>query len=139
VKGTQASVVITALASAGSWNSVAFQAPAKGTVVGLVLSYRSVSVGTAGDCALTVGVYAKAIAGTSIGPGLGIAPDAPVACWGMIQDSNKQTATFQESLRGAVYIPVEIRMQAGQQIFLCCFSDAAGGVIGSAVIQFQQN
>lgn len=131
------SSAITVLASAGSWSSYTWQAPSKGAVIGLQLSYRSISVGVAGDTALTMGVFAKALVGSSIGVALGITPDPPVTCYALLQDSNKQTAGFQESLRGAIYVPVDIRLQAGQQIFLCCFSDAAGGMVGSAVIQYR--
>ena len=130
------SSVITALSSAGSWATYPWQAPSKGSVIGLQLSYRSVSVGVAGDTALTMGVFAKPLVGTSVGVALGITPDAPVTCYAMLQDSNKQTAGFQESLRGSIYVPTAIKLLPGQQLFLCCFSDAAGGMVGSAVFQF---
>jgi len=133
------SQAVTVLATAGSWSSIAWQCPSKGIVVGIQLNYRVIAVGTSGDAAFMCGVYSRAMSGSSVGPGLGLAPDPPVTCYAMLQDTAKLTATFQEKCAGSVYVMTKIPMTPPAQIFLCAFWDGATGSISSAVIQFQQD
>ena len=131
--------VVTCTGLSSTWVSIAWQAPVKGTVVGLNLAYRmTVAGGSGADIATYAAVFPRSVTGPNVGEIFGNTGSAPAACYAILVDSANELAATAQHLNGSIYVPTEIRLQGGQQIFVAGYTDSSlHGVLVSCVIQFR--
>jgi len=129
------SFIISASAQNGAWGSESWQAPVRGTVVGVLLDLTWINAGGAGsDRLCAAGVFES----QPSGGGFTAITAGSYPCWAFLETLMAETATANDKAEKTAFVPLKIRMAASQLLWLGCFCDSTvHSAVAHLVIQFE--